>query len=491
MVPWKEFSWTNSGSIFPCHGEMPTHRATESTTLPEILPATKGRTWNIWGSKKSSAAKTRRSKFMNSIWGPTKAGERADESPPRSPFSPRRSNWVNDVVVWTSPGSSVASDESSPRSPLSPFGSRRSNSLYNGVVTTDPGSSVSTRTDESSPKSAFGHSSRLISRIGDREFSQLYKLGKEVMPSGHQGMMILFAKRRMDRSKVVVKIRQKTLCFATESDEQKWRATMEMLLNLPPRDTICRLLEVLEDSLYYYVVMERIKGTDLFDSMDFRSPWPIDDVRLVLRQLLDSVAYLHSEGYIHKDLNLENVMIDSPPSSRKSFMSSGSSPSPGQTSFARTVKLMHFDNVEEWTPMSPKAKQILGTDHYIAPEVYSGNYSQASDMFAVGVIAHKLIVGKFPFPRDFFDDKPGENYVGSPKMKQIKQRLTTYNIDFDVEVFKKEPDAFDFCKRLLDSNVNERLEAVQALQHPFIVKLSKRKPLSMMPRMIVPKAAES
>eukprot|EP00747_Dinoflagellata_sp_TGD_P138100 gnl/TRDRNA2_/TRDRNA2_175751_c3_seq10.p1 gnl/TRDRNA2_/TRDRNA2_175751_c3~~gnl/TRDRNA2_/TRDRNA2_175751_c3_seq10.p1 ORF type:complete len:362 (-),score=70.03 gnl/TRDRNA2_/TRDRNA2_175751_c3_seq10:154-1239(-) len=350
---------------------------------------------------------------------------------------------------------------------------------------------VGRSSDSSSPASPPLQVGRHIFRVSDGVFSQRYKLGNEVMASGHQGMEVLFATRLMDDSQVVVKVRNKSLSFFTESEEREWCATMELLLNLPPRDTVCRLFEILEDSKYYYVVMEKVEGKDLFESMDSEGPWPIDDARLVLQQLLDSVVRLHSEGYVHKNINLDNVMIDSPPSSRKSPMSNGSSLSPGQTSFARTVKLMHFDNVEEWTPMSPKAKQILGTDHYIAPEVYSGNYSQASDMFAVGVIAHKLIVGKFPFPRDFFDDKPGENYVGSPKMKQIKQRLTTYNIDFDVEVFKKEPDAFDFCKRLLDSNVNERLEAVQALQHPFIVKIGKRKSRSMLPRMIAPKAAES
>eukprot|EP00747_Dinoflagellata_sp_TGD_P138134 gnl/TRDRNA2_/TRDRNA2_175751_c3_seq6.p1 gnl/TRDRNA2_/TRDRNA2_175751_c3~~gnl/TRDRNA2_/TRDRNA2_175751_c3_seq6.p1 ORF type:complete len:672 (-),score=135.32 gnl/TRDRNA2_/TRDRNA2_175751_c3_seq6:154-1989(-) len=344
---------------------------------------------------------------------------------------------------------------------------------------------------KSKSKEATAARVQSIVRIPDGHIEERYVIGEEVMPSVHKGMQVLFAKRRQDSLEVVIKKRCKEQSFARIREEMDWRANMELMLNLPKSENVCQLYEVLEDPKAYYVVMEKVEGKDLFESMDSEGPWPIDDARLVLQQLLDSVVRLHSEGYVHKNINLDNVMIDSPPSSRKSPMSNGSSLSPGQTSFARTVKLMHFDNVEEWTPMSPKAKQILGTDHYIAPEVYSGNYSQASDMFAVGVIAHKLIVGKFPFPRDFFDDKPGENYVGSPKMKQIKQRLTTYNIDFDVEVFKKEPDAFDFCKRLLDSNVNERLEAVQALQHPFIVKIGKRKSRSMLPRMIAPKAAES
>eukprot|EP00747_Dinoflagellata_sp_TGD_P135107 gnl/TRDRNA2_/TRDRNA2_175423_c6_seq1.p1 gnl/TRDRNA2_/TRDRNA2_175423_c6~~gnl/TRDRNA2_/TRDRNA2_175423_c6_seq1.p1 ORF type:complete len:528 (+),score=89.47 gnl/TRDRNA2_/TRDRNA2_175423_c6_seq1:113-1585(+) len=324
------------------------------------------------------------------------------------------------------------------------------------------------------------HKKRIIERIQDGHFVNLYKLGEEVMSSCHQGMEVLFAQRKSDGVQVVVKLRKRAISFSSGGEEREWRDTMELMLNLPPRESICRLFEVLEDTKYYYVVMEKVEGKDLFESQDQPGPWPIRDAREVIRQVVEAVAHLHSEGYIHKDLKLENVMVDSPrggnspkgssvtPTRRNSppmivrFFGADASSSADDES--PKVKLIDFDTVTR----SPKAKVVLGSDQYIAPEAYGGNYSLASDMFAVGVIAYKLIAGRFPYPNHFFDDKPGDNWVGSPKMKEINQRLCQYKVIYNAPTWSKEPDALDFCKRLLCVDVTERLTANEALQHPFI-----------------------
>eukprot|EP00747_Dinoflagellata_sp_TGD_P135146 gnl/TRDRNA2_/TRDRNA2_175423_c6_seq46.p1 gnl/TRDRNA2_/TRDRNA2_175423_c6~~gnl/TRDRNA2_/TRDRNA2_175423_c6_seq46.p1 ORF type:complete len:552 (+),score=82.77 gnl/TRDRNA2_/TRDRNA2_175423_c6_seq46:113-1657(+) len=330
-----------------------------------------------------------------------------------------------------------------------------------------------------SPK-AVANKKREIERIQDGHFRDLYKLGDEVMSSCHEGMEVLFARRLSDNAQVVIKIRKKATSFASDSEEQEWRATMVLMLNLPPRESICRLFEVLQDSKCYYVVMEKVEGKDLFELQDHPGPWPISDAREVIGQLLEAVCHLHSKGYIHKDLKLENVMVDSPrggnspkgssvtPTRRNSppmivrFFGADASSSADDES--PKVKLIDFDTVTR----SPKAKVVLGSDQYIAPEAYGGNYSLASDMFAVGVIAYKLIAGRFPYPNHFFDDKPGDNWVGSPKMKEINQRLCQYKVIYNAPTWSKEPDALDFCKRLLCVDVTERLTANEALQHPFI-----------------------
>merc|ERR1719476_702942 len=104
------------------------------------------------------------------------------------------------------------------------------------------------------------------------------------------------------------------------------------------------------------------------------------------------------------------------PPSPGSFTSSMASPG---------VKLIDFDTVQDWEPSSPKAREVLGTDGYIAPEAYSGEYSPASDVYCIGVIMYKLLTRRFPSNSEIFDDKPGENWVGSPAMKRIRERLRT------------------------------------------------------------------
>merc|ERR1719163_554788 len=130
----------------------------------------------------------------------------------------------------------------------------------------------------------------------------------------------------------------------------------------------------------------------------------MEDTREVVRQILEALRVMHGTGRIHKDLKLENVMVDTTPASP-------------------TAKIIDFDTVVDWEPTSPRSKHVLGTDGHIAPEAYSGDYSPASDIYAVGVVLFKLLTRKFPSKPELFDDKPGENYVGSPAMKRIKERL--------------------------------------------------------------------
>eukprot|EP00435_Cladocopium_sp_Y103_P054433 s345_g17.t1 len=135
----------------------------------------------------------------------------------------------------------------------------------------------------------------------------------------------------------------------------------------------------------------------------------------------------HASGRIHKDLKAENVMVDLPAAEspkgranrKERLMDGGDAQSPA------SVKLIDFDTVEDWEPTSPKAKDVLGTDGYIAPEAYLGDYSPASDIYSIGVVMYKLLTGRFPSREDIFDDKPGENWVGSPAMKRIHERLKT------------------------------------------------------------------
>merc|ERR1719203_1045817 len=103
---------------------------------------------------------------------------------------------------------------------------------------------------------------------------------------------------------------------------------------------------------------------------------------------------------------------------------------------ADSVKVIDFDTLEEWTPASPTSKDVVGTDQYISQEAYAGRYSPLSDIFAAGVIAYRLLSGKFPFHDDMFDDEAGENWVGSPKMAQIRRRLKVAKVDFSSTVFR-------------------------------------------------------
>jgi len=303
--------------------------------------------------------------------------------------------------------------------------------------------------------------------------SSVYELGEQVMPSSHSGMSVIFGKRLADDLDVVIKVRAKANSFCDKAEEKEWRTSTEFMMNIPETEGIAKLYEVLEDRKGYYVIMEKVQGQDLFETCTGKGLLPVAEVKEVLRQLLSALQELHSRNCIHKDLKLENVMFDrTPPHNAKadwSMIEAGEKHSPVQ------VKLIDFDTVENQAPQTPKkAQDVLGTDQYIAQEAYAGNYSPASDIFAAGVIGYRLLTSKFPFKKDIFNDEAGENWVGSPKMKEIRDKLCKSKIDWSHRVFTLEPNSRELLQAMLAVNEQQRPTADEALGHPWLVLRQRR-----------------
>mmetsp|Transcript_144597 Transcript_144597/g.262930 ORF Transcript_144597/g.262930 Transcript_144597/m.262930 type:complete len:470 (-) Transcript_144597:105-1514(-) len=289
-------------------------------------------------------------------------------------------------------------------------------------------------------------------------FSDLYTLGCEVAKLSRHGTFIRHAVRCSDGCKVVVKVRER-FCddsglvngsFESLEEETEWRSTMERYLNLPHHDSIARCHEVLEDDKRYYVVMDRAMGEDIYEVLHREGELYPVEVREVLRQILSAVAALHTQGCIHKDLKLENVVLERVHGAEF------------------RVKLIDFDTLTAWAPKGPPEQDVLGTDQYIAPEAYQGVYSPASDMFAIGVLAYRLLTSDFPFDNEIFDDEPGDNWVGAPQMEAICKTLRQVDISWDYKVFQKDPGALEFCQKALAMDPARRPTALQALAHPWL-----------------------
>eukprot|EP00930_Biecheleria_cincta_P050567 TRINITY_DN3575_c0_g1_i2.p1 TRINITY_DN3575_c0_g1~~TRINITY_DN3575_c0_g1_i2.p1 ORF type:complete len:523 (+),score=113.62 TRINITY_DN3575_c0_g1_i2:24-1571(+) len=318
--------------------------------------------------------------------------------------------------------------------------------------------------------------------------SSVYELGKQVMPSSHSGMSVIFGKRLADDLEVVIKVRAKNNSFCDKAEENEWRRSTEFMMNLPETDGIAKVYEVLEDKKGYYVIMEKVHGEDLFETCTGKGLLPVAEVKEVLRQLLQALQELHSRNCIHKDLKLENIMFDrTPPPNAKadwSMMDAGEKHSPVQ------VKLIDFDTVENIVPQTPKkAQDVLGTDQYIAQEAYDGNYSPASDIFAAGVIGYRLLTSKFPFKSEIFNDEAGENWVGSPKMKEIRAKLCKFKIDWSHRVFTVEPHAKELLQAMLAVNDQHRPTAEEALGHPWLVLRQRRRSMPNLGDVSLPAAA--
>lgn len=136
---------------------------------------------------------------------------------------------------------------------------------------------------------------------------------------------------------------------------------------------VCRLVECW-DSMRLVLVLEHIEGMTLAHFMA-EIGCELDQAREIIRQAAEGLAHCHAQGVSHHDLRLENIMLQS-----------GEQP---------CVKLIDFCS----SVPAGRSKRALARTAYAAPEAASGEHdAAAADVFALGVVAHALLLGAFPSP---------------------------------------------------------------------------------------------
>jgi len=198
---------------------------------------------------------------------------------------------------------------------------------------------------------------------------------------------------------------------------------------------ICRLLEVFEEPGKLRLVMERMRGPDLLDHLNRKGRYTEQDAACIVRQMTAAVAYCHRNGVCHRDLKLENFCLED------------------ETPDAR-VKMIDFGLSSAFQSNVPMTN-ACGTLYYVAPEVISQNYDKKCDLWSLGVIAYVLLDGRPPFHGR--DDR--ETYL------RIRQGKYHFSPDKWSQISSK---AKDFISSLLRVNVSERMDAEEAMAHPWL-----------------------
>ena len=108
-----------------------------------------------------------------------------------------------------------------------------------------------------------------------------------------------------------------------------------------------------------------------------------------------------------------------------------------------------------------KSNRICGTPEYCAPEVLKGCYSLNCDMWSLGAIAYVMMTVEMPFT-----GKNTEDTIEVVKKGNLNTRIPSFKT-LSVE-------AQEFIVSLMSKNENKRLKAVQAIEHAWIVKNTKK-----------------
>ena len=125
-----------------------------------------------------------------------------------------------------------------------------------------------------------------------------------------------------------------------------------------------------------YFVMELLEGTDLGAA----GKLPLPTVYRALAGIADALSFMHSRGYVHRDVKPANVRLV---------------PTGGDSIDDVDIKLMDFGAVEL---TGHGAGTIAGTMRYLAPESHFGTPADPRvDLYALGVVAYEITSGQYPF----------------------------------------------------------------------------------------------
>lgn len=224
---------------------------------------------------------------------------------------------------------------------------------------------------------------------------------------------------------------------AKRRDADKLKLEIALLKSLK-HDNIVRLIDSFEDSSRVHLVMELCTGGMLLEFLlDSGNPWTEKQVAHLMRQIFAATAYMHSMEVCHRDLKPENIMAVA------------------QTSIeANTLKVIDFGLSSEFKA-GQEMRQIVGTIHFVAPQVLAGRYNHTLDLWSCGVILFILLCGYPPFHGD----------SDSTTLALIRRGNYAFNPE-DWSSISEE--AKSLIRDLLRMNQAERCSAETALQHPWI-----------------------
>ena len=113
--------------------------------------------------------------------------------------------------------------------------------------------------------------------------------------------------------------------------------------------------------------------------------------------LARAVAYLHDHGIVHRDLKPANVFIEN-----------------------GTIKVGDYGLSKSISASQHTAQtQSIGTVHYMAPEISTGNYNKQIDIYAAGVILYEMVTGRVPFDGESSGEILMKHLTSPPDLSKV------------------------------------------------------------------------
>ena len=267
----------------------------------------------------------------------------------------------------------------------------------------------------------------------------------EVYLTSKQGSKQRYATKKIDKK------------FTQNPRAKKYLENEINILKEIDHPNIIKLVEVKETTQFYYLVMELCNGGGLSECLDeyqkkHKKPFPEETVQYLMRQIVDGINYLHKRNILHRDIKLDNILVNFDLDEDKK----------SRNMLKAKVKIIDFGFARHLNP-SQLAYSTLGSPINMDPGILRKlnkmehskeyGYDQKADIWSLGTICYEMLIGKCTFDAE--------------SMRELVSKVERGNYFLPTTLSKE---AVSFLNGMLQYDLKKRLSAEQLYNHKFLTK---------------------
>jgi serine/threonine protein kinase len=269
-------------------------------------------------------------------------------------------------------------------------------------------------------KTSFGRTGKAPDSTSD-----FYRIGK-VLGRGAFGKVSLTVHRLSEEMIAIKSINKEYL--TDDSSRQKVMKEVKILKRMR-HTNIVQLLDTFETSKHIIFVMELCSGGDLLNYVRKRRKLTEDYAKTIFKQILDALHYCHKLNILHRDIKLDNIILDA----------------------EGVIKVGDF-GVSKIVDNNQTMYDQCGTPAYIAPEILrdKGYKGYGIDVWSAGVVLYAMLYGTVPFR--------------AQNMSELHDMIVKAKFSLKPEISEQ---ARDLIKKILEPDPRKRLTIPQIIKHPW------------------------
>ena len=229
--------------------------------------------------------------------------------------------------------------------------------------------------------------------------------------------------------------------------QQKYLENEINILSQIQHQNIIKLYETLEYDKNKFLVIEYCNGGSLHEYLykyvnTYGKPFPEKLVQYLMKQILQGVKYLHDRGIIHRDLKLQNILLNYEKNNPNIYNAK--------------IKIIDFNS--SYILNNSRPKTVVGTLENMAPSIIYNidgtqkYYDEKVDIWSLGTLCYEMLFGKPLFP--------------NMNKNQIINKISSYNFNIPKTISVQ---ARTFLKSMLQKEGINRLTTHKLLKSDFII----------------------